>query len=300
MVFNFIINENIIYLNYYPKTYEYPLVFNGFDLDYTLIKTKSGNIYPKNKDDFTFMFENVIEKLNDYISKKYIIFIISNQNGLLKSKNKVKLENMIFKLNFIFKNILNKIINTEEIIKSNNYNNEEKDEVCFNIYETFDIPILNKNIIVSGKLISGKIEINKEYFLNNSIIKVINIHNKNIDTDILLTGETGCLEIFFIGEKVNINKFMTIYENPLYFKSIDQFKIIIKDSNNDFANIPEEIYIYSKYFSNVFNCEKKEYGDIIELNIKTSKIYFHIYNLIENDLCFIKINDNYLVGRLIY
>jgi bifunctional polynucleotide phosphatase/kinase len=57
-----------------------------FDLDYTLIKTKSGKKFPESKTDWELLYPNVPEKLN--ILTNSLMGIISNQKGL-NSKEKI-------------------------------------------------------------------------------------------------------------------------------------------------------------------------------------------------------------------
>lgn len=80
----------------------------AFDLDSTLIKTKSGKKFPVDLDDWVFFNNNVIRKLKEYHSKKYCIVIISNQNGIGKGKIskydwKKKLENICSSINLPIK-----------------------------------------------------------------------------------------------------------------------------------------------------------------------------------------------------
>lgn len=61
--------------------------FAGFDLDGTIIKTRSGRVFPKDGNDWEFKFNNIKSKLTE-ISKDYQIIIISNQKGLSGKKGK--------------------------------------------------------------------------------------------------------------------------------------------------------------------------------------------------------------------
>lgn len=71
----------------------------AFDLDSTLIKTKSGKTFPKDEHDWKLFNNNVIPVLTDIIDNGYSIVIISNQLGL--SKNKTTIEELTKKLNNI-------------------------------------------------------------------------------------------------------------------------------------------------------------------------------------------------------
>lgn len=54
----------------------------GFDLDNTIIKTKSGKKFPKDYEDWIFMYPNIIEKINDLYNNGFNIVIITNQKNL--------------------------------------------------------------------------------------------------------------------------------------------------------------------------------------------------------------------------
>lgn len=73
----------------------------SFDLDNTLVKTKSGKTFPVDETDWEFNFDNVIEILNKLINDDYCLIIISNQKNLKEKR----LESWIIKI----KNIINKI-----------------------------------------------------------------------------------------------------------------------------------------------------------------------------------------------
>lgn len=63
--------------------------FACFDLDDTLITPKSGNKFATSGDDWKFMFPNVVDKLLELNTDKYIVVIITNQAGISKNKNNV-------------------------------------------------------------------------------------------------------------------------------------------------------------------------------------------------------------------
>jgi bifunctional polynucleotide phosphatase/kinase len=90
-----------VLLNYYNNNTEYSNKIASFDLDWTLIKTKSGKTFPINKDDWTFLYDSVREKLESL--KDYTIVIFSNQMGI--SNGKVIKEDLIDKINNIYKEL---------------------------------------------------------------------------------------------------------------------------------------------------------------------------------------------------
>ena len=63
----------ILYLNFYPKNHNYSENVAGFDMDGTIIKTKSGKVFPKDKNDWIFLFDNIPEKLNSLSNTNTII-----------------------------------------------------------------------------------------------------------------------------------------------------------------------------------------------------------------------------------
>ena len=62
----------------------------AFDLDYTLICTKSGRRFPKDKDDWKLMYESVQKKLKELVCDDYSIVVFSNQKNL---ENRMGIEN---------------------------------------------------------------------------------------------------------------------------------------------------------------------------------------------------------------
>ncbi len=74
-----------------------------FDLDNTLIKTKSGKVFPTNKDDWLFLNDKITTCINSiFTDKQNIIGIITNQKGL---KNKQLIDNWISKIKSIYSEI---------------------------------------------------------------------------------------------------------------------------------------------------------------------------------------------------
>lgn len=83
-----------------------------FDLDYTLIKTKSGNKFPKNKSDWEILYPNIPDKLSKLNKTESLIGIITNQKGLLNNEkindwiDKIKCILDVIRIDFIFASII--------------------------------------------------------------------------------------------------------------------------------------------------------------------------------------------------
>lgn len=76
----------------------------AFDMDGTLIKTKSGKVHPVDINDWQIAFPTVAQKLKELLTKDYKIVILSNQapigNGRVKIEDfKKKIEGIVTKLN---------------------------------------------------------------------------------------------------------------------------------------------------------------------------------------------------------
>jgi bifunctional polynucleotide phosphatase/kinase len=79
-----------------PKKYDRII---AFDLDSTLIKTKSGKKFAKDGDDWVWLYDAVPKKLQSIAEKHIGLVIVSNQSGLTDNANKLtefkkKIENV--------------------------------------------------------------------------------------------------------------------------------------------------------------------------------------------------------------
>jgi len=70
----------------YYKIHNLSTNIAAFDLDYTLIKPKSGNKFPKNKDDWMFINDKIKLYLNALNTNNYSIVIFTNQKGISRGK----------------------------------------------------------------------------------------------------------------------------------------------------------------------------------------------------------------------
>lgn len=62
----------------------------GYDLDGTLIRTKSGNVFPKDNDDWLINYDCILKKLRDEHSQGYKICVFTNQAGISKGKTSLE------------------------------------------------------------------------------------------------------------------------------------------------------------------------------------------------------------------
>ncbi|KAK9887859.1 hypothetical protein WA026_000167 [Henosepilachna vigintioctopunctata] len=62
----------------------------GFDMDGTLIKTKSGAVFPKHRDDWEIIFNVVPKMLKELYENDYKIVIFTNQSGVGKNSDKIR------------------------------------------------------------------------------------------------------------------------------------------------------------------------------------------------------------------
>lgn len=67
----------------------------SFDLDGTLIKTKSGKTFPVSHDDWKYYSENVVSLLSSLYNDNYCLIIISNQSRVTNSETQQKFKNKI-------------------------------------------------------------------------------------------------------------------------------------------------------------------------------------------------------------
>lgn len=91
------------YLYGLTEKFKYNIKLALFDLDNTLITTKSGKTFPICYSDWKWKYDNIIIKLQELSKKNYSIIIISNQGGMEISKQDPnewikKLENIQNKL----------------------------------------------------------------------------------------------------------------------------------------------------------------------------------------------------------
>lgn len=95
--------NNLGYLYGISENFNYKQKIASFDIDGTIISTKSGKVFPVDYKDWKFLYENIVlQTLQDYYKKGYCIIFITNQGGL---KNEDKKKDWIKKINNVVKEI---------------------------------------------------------------------------------------------------------------------------------------------------------------------------------------------------
>ena len=99
---NWNINENFIFGFSESINFDNVKKIYMFDLDNTIIKTKSKKKFPVDKNDWVWLYNNIPNKINSLDNS--INGIISNQRGL---KNNILINDWISKIDEIIKSIIN-------------------------------------------------------------------------------------------------------------------------------------------------------------------------------------------------
>ena len=135
--------STLLFKNYYPKNQnnKQPVILAGFDLDHTIIKPKSGNIFPKNNDDWILwnpIVKNKLQELND----NHLIVIFSNQKKLQSKEGFItKIDNIkkLLNINFIFMAAMDDDIYRKPRLGMFNHIQEflEKDNITIDMKQSF-------------------------------------------------------------------------------------------------------------------------------------------------------------------
>jgi len=132
---NWIETNNYIEGDY--SQFEYKNKVAGFDLDWTLINTKSKQIFPIDKDDW-IVPKAILNKLRELHNNDYCIVIISNQKTLKKS-TKIKTQ------------WLTKIENIGKYIK-----------IPFKIFASLNSDIYRKPMMTFWRMVESHIQVDKQ------------------------------------------------------------------------------------------------------------------------------------------
>ena len=163
----------------------------GFDMDSTLIVTKSGKTFPVNDQDWKILYQNIPEVVQKYANDGYRIVIFTNQQGIKTGKqDKVGMKNKI-------KDVLSEIgVNGLAMVACGDDEHRKPctgmwDYLVKNLNNHIDIDIANSKYIgdAAGRAASGK---RKKDFNDTDLKYALNIG---------ISFETP--EKFFLGERDN-------------------------------------------------------------------------------------------------
>jgi bifunctional polynucleotide phosphatase/kinase len=219
-----------------------------FDLDYTLIKPKGKNKFPKNKDDWVLL-NNVKNILNLY-SKDYIIIIFSNQN----INTKMNYDDHLYKCDKI---------SNELDIPITFYFSLEKDIMRKPRIGMWDYMINNKfnniGIDINNSFYCGDALGRSDDFADTDLKFALNI-GLNIYSPEQLFSKKKLMDLSNINNNNLINNI--IFKPQLYFKKPK--KLNIKQSNN------REVII-------IVGCPASGKSNIVST-------YFNTYTVISQDI----------------
>ena len=239
-----------------------------FDLDGTIIKTKSGKVFPINANDWVFNYNNVVETFNKL--DKTIIGIISNQKGI-KSDSQLKdwqskLDSIMKQINlhFVFAAIKDNryrkpMIGSWEYIKDNFFKglNIPNKKIIYvgdacgregdfsdtdikfanNCEFKFNTPEKFFNIKI-GKQIASITYPELEYYTKTEFNKIINQITLNFNKDkilIVMMGFPGCGKSFIRKSLINSNpNFKFINKDDIKNKIINNNLVIKNNSTIDY------------------------------------------------------------------
>jgi bifunctional polynucleotide phosphatase/kinase len=330
MHFKWIKNDNFIF-GYSDEIISYEKIYL-FDLDYTLIKTKSGKIFPRYRDDW-MLLDNVKTKLMNLIQNN-IIGIITNQKGL-RNDNQIndwliKIENIYkeVKFHFIFASLKDdeyrkpRIKSWEYIKQKINFDDVPViyiGDACGRKNDHSDIDIkyaLNLNFKFKTPEIFFKLSYDKEdlctitypniiYYtqqkqqlLLNKIYKLIN-DNLNSRILIMMIG-FPCSGKSFL-RKILIDKFQN-------FKFYNKDSIVSKSTDKYLCDKPEKCDLIiddnTNLDKNKRNTYLKKFNDYVkicilfdyDIEINYHLNYMRMYNFNEKlipKVAFNKLNKNY-------
>jgi len=177
-----------------------------FDLDYTLIKTKSGKKFPIDKNDWEMLYPSVIEKMSKLTNS--MIGIISNQKGLKSGEQKT---DWVYKINQI-----NKLIKIDFVFASLSD-------------DRFRKPLLGSFEFVKLKFIGigwdNLIEKNKVFYIGDAFGRETDFSDTDIKYAINNCLKFKTPEVFFNVNKENGKSGSITYPTINYFSQSEQAKI---------------------------------------------------------------------------
>jgi len=283
------IPNSTIIVDYFDKSKKY-IGFACFDLDHTLIKPKSGKVFPIDKNDWILM-DNIKDTLTQFNNKDWIIIVFTNQSSIDKKISKM---DFIYKLDTISNSLS---VNIKFIVSTQNdyYRKPQSGmwDIIENEFSYFDTSI---------KFYSGDAYHPDNKKLNASDYKFA--YNKNIPFLLPEILFNGSFEINHINKIIKKDRLkISTYELYKFIPETDEVYNKNVELLNEFIKNYHYLFIISgpstgktsfckKYLSNYIRLSKDDYKTVTEY--KKS-----ILKNINNKLIFDNTNTNYKSRKII-
>ncbi|ABM45763.1 unknown protein [Spodoptera frugiperda multiple nucleopolyhedrovirus] len=173
IIYNWYVVDDSMYV-FECRLPKFPKVNNkikiaGFDLDNTLIVTKSGNVFPRDRFDWQWKYGNIYETFLNLINNKYTIVIVTNQLGI--SFNKITVQDVEHKIRSICE-ILGLPMIVMIASKNDKYRKPMTGSIDY-LLAKYGIELDRKNSFFCGDDVNGTLP-SDSYFANNCNINFYN------------------------------------------------------------------------------------------------------------------------------
>lgn len=222
-----------------------------FDLDNTLIETKSGKVFPEDRNDYKLLYENVLDIIKEnYQNENDFFCIISNQRNLLKEKKRKQKDDFFYKL--------------EEI-----ENECKKKNIQCNYFISFEDDYYRKPLTGSFEFIKNKFKLNgnkinksTSFFCGDACGRI----NDFSSSDLFYA--SNCKFLFYTPQHVFLGEPLPTFQFPsqTFLQCIDKPLPKIKVNNLFFIMIMGPPTSGKSYLGNLL---QNKYGGII---LETEKI----------------------------
>lgn len=256
----------------------------GFDLDHTLIKPRSGNVFPKDKDDWEWM-DNVKTILYQLNQNNWSIVIFTNQK---QTKRNLTIDELKYKFNKIQKDI-NDIPLTFIAALKNDYYRKPFPGMWEHVINKYDKAFYCGDNMVTDLYFAKNINISfvkpeDLFIIEPLLIKTL----KNVKIEIPIEYAT---KKQIENEKKLLNEFIKNYKYLFIISPPSSGKTtFVKNNLIDYLRLSKDDYTESKYYKEIKNnLGKKMVFDNTNYSQKTRK---KIIDLLDDKYGFIYRNVN--------
>ncbi|ODV83538.1 hypothetical protein CANARDRAFT_190028, partial [[Candida] arabinofermentans NRRL YB-2248] len=139
----------------------------AFDLDDTLITTKSGLKFSRSPNDWKLKYNSIHDKFKDLIKDNFIIIIFTNQGGVTNKFESKSLNNLIVKLN----SIINEFKQTPLIIygatKKSKVDKLASDVKIHDYFRKPNTGMFNQ-FLIDNELVSNDLDLDSCFFVGDA------------------------------------------------------------------------------------------------------------------------------------